>query len=140
MMKEDVAEVHSLLHSHLCKFHLSPIFSEQEVEHWLLPRENVIDTYVVEVWPYNFSTPVSLSSEKFQNVPETDLFPCMQKSDGTLTDVVSFHSTSYKVLNHPVHTGLKAAILLYAVSTTTDPVDLMEDTLVLAKSVSVSMY
>ncbi|XP_074519739.1 glycylpeptide N-tetradecanoyltransferase 2-like [Halichoeres trimaculatus] len=104
MMKEDVAGVLSLLHSHLSKFHLSPIFSAQEVEHWLLPRENVIDTFVVE------------------------------RSDGTLSDVVSFHSTSYKVLNHPVHTGLKAATLLYAASTTTDPVDLMEDTLVMAKS------
>ncbi|XP_034564113.1 glycylpeptide N-tetradecanoyltransferase 2-like isoform X2 [Notolabrus celidotus] len=48
MTKKDVAGVRSLLQSHLCKFHLSPVFSEQEVEHWLLPRENVIDTYVVE--------------------------------------------------------------------------------------------
>lgn len=47
--KEDFAGIHSLLQANLCKFHLSPILSLQEVEHWLLPRENVIDTYVVEV-------------------------------------------------------------------------------------------
>ncbi|XP_041819075.1 glycylpeptide N-tetradecanoyltransferase 2-like isoform X2 [Chelmon rostratus] len=104
MTKEDVAGIHSLLQANLCKFHLSPILSLQEVEHWLLPRENVIDTYVVE------------------------------GDDGALTGVVSFYSVSSRVLNHPVHTGLRAAHLLYVASTAADPVDLMEDTLVLAKS------
>ncbi|XP_044034402.1 glycylpeptide N-tetradecanoyltransferase 1-like isoform X2 [Siniperca chuatsi] len=102
--KEDVAGIWSLLQANLRRFHLSPILSMQEVEHWLLPRENVIDTYVVE------------------------------GDDGTLTDVVSFYSVSSRVLNHPVHTGLRAAHLLYIASTATDPVNLMEDTLVLAKS------
>lgn len=55
MTKEDVAGIHSLLQANLLKFHLSPILSLQEVEHWLLPKENVIDTYVVQV---NFSLSV----------------------------------------------------------------------------------
>jgi len=59
-----------------------------------------------------------------------------QGEAGKLTDVVSFSSVSSRVLNHPVHTGLRAAHLLYVAATATDPVDLMEDTLVLAKSVS----
>ncbi|XP_042364555.1 glycylpeptide N-tetradecanoyltransferase 1-like isoform X2 [Plectropomus leopardus] len=104
MTKEDAAGIHSLLQKNLCKFHLSPMLSVPEVEHWLLPRENVIDAYVVE------------------------------GDDGTLTDVVSFYAITYKVLNHPVHTGLRAAHLFYVASTATDPVDLMEDALVLAKS------
>ncbi|XP_033466892.2 glycylpeptide N-tetradecanoyltransferase 2-like [Epinephelus lanceolatus] len=104
MTKKDAAKVHSLLQANLGKFHLSPMLSLQEVEHWLVPRENVIDAYVVE------------------------------GDDGTLTDVVSFYGVSYKVLNHPVHAGLRAAHLLYVASTATGPVDLMEDTLVLAKS------
>lgn len=49
MNKEDIAGIHSLLQANLLKFHLSPILSLQEVEHWLLPKENVIDTYVVQV-------------------------------------------------------------------------------------------
>lgn len=49
MTKKDAAKVHSLLQANLGKFHLSPMLSLQEVEHWLLPRENVIDAYVVEV-------------------------------------------------------------------------------------------
>ncbi|XP_029312312.1 glycylpeptide N-tetradecanoyltransferase 2-like [Cottoperca gobio] len=104
MTKEDAAGIHSLLQANLQKFHLSPMLSLQEVEHWLLPREKVIDTYVVE------------------------------GEDGTLTDMVSFYSVSSRVLNHPVHSGLRAAHLLYVASTVTDPVDLMEDALVLAQS------
>lgn len=47
--KEDLTGIHALLQANTHKFHLSPILSLQEVEHWLLPREDVIDTYVVEV-------------------------------------------------------------------------------------------
>ncbi|XP_038590952.1 glycylpeptide N-tetradecanoyltransferase 1-like isoform X2 [Micropterus salmoides] len=104
MTKEDTVGIQSLLQANLRRFHLSPILSLQDVEHWLLPRENVIDSYVVE------------------------------SDDGTLTGVVSFYSVSSRVLNHPVHTGLRAAHLLYIASTATDPVNLMEDMLVLAKS------
>uniref|UniRef100_A0A3Q3X940 Glycylpeptide N-tetradecanoyltransferase n=1 Tax=Mola mola TaxID=94237 RepID=A0A3Q3X940_MOLML len=101
---EDLAGIQSVLQESLCNFDLSPLMSLQEVEHWLLPRKNVIDTYVVE------------------------------GNDGTLTGVVSFYSIFSRVLNHPVHTGLRAAHLLYIASTATDLADLMEDTLVLAKS------
>lgn len=64
--------------------------------------------------------------------------PHPQGPDGTLTGVVSFYSVFSRVLNHPVHTSLRAAHLLYVASTATDMVDLMDDTLVLAKSVSVT--
>ena len=30
------------------KFDLGPIFSEEEFKHWFLPRENVVDSFVVE--------------------------------------------------------------------------------------------
>lgn len=66
------------------------------------------------------------------------LRPPTQGDDGTLTDMVSFYGVAHKVLNHPVHTDLRAAHFYYVASTATDPVNLMEDTLVLAKSVSVS--
>lgn len=47
--KEDLAGIHSLLQQDRCKFHLGPILSVEEVEHWFFSKENVIDTYVVEV-------------------------------------------------------------------------------------------
>ncbi|RVE59498.1 hypothetical protein OJAV_G00189130 [Oryzias javanicus] len=104
MTKENAPKILSLLQDHLCKFKISPVLSLQQLEHWMLPRENVIDTYVVE------------------------------GEDGSLTDVVSFYSVTSRVLNHPVHTGLRAAHLLYVVSTATELTDLMGDVLILAKS------
>lgn len=47
--KEDLAGIHSLLQENRRKFHLSPILSLEEVEHWLFPKENVVDSYVLEV-------------------------------------------------------------------------------------------
>lgn len=54
LTKEDLAGIHSLLQENRRKFHLSPILSLEEVEHWLFPKENVVDSYVVEV---KFSQP-----------------------------------------------------------------------------------
>lgn len=104
MTVKDIAGTHSLLRTNSSKFQLSSVLSVQEVEHWLLPRENVIDTYVVEA------------------------------VDGALTAVVSFYSSSSRVLNHPVHTDLRAAHLLCVASSGPDPTDLVEDAVVLAKS------
>lgn len=56
MIKEDAPGILSLLQKNLSKFHLSPVLSLQEVEHWFLPRENGNDTYVVEVGPDCTST------------------------------------------------------------------------------------
>lgn len=49
MTKKDVPVVHKLLREYLSQFSLVPSMNQEEVEHWLLPRENIIDTYLVEV-------------------------------------------------------------------------------------------
>ncbi|XP_056158062.1 glycylpeptide N-tetradecanoyltransferase 1-like [Lampris incognitus] len=104
MTKEDVPAVRALLERHLQKFHLAPLMSPQDAQHWLMPRDGVIDTYVV------------------------------QSAGGLLTDLVSFYCVAYQVLNHPVHSALRVAHLLYCVCTSTDLASLMEDALVLAKA------
>ena len=43
-----IAQVAELLRSHLAQFELAPEFTEDEVLHYLLPVEGVIDAYVVE--------------------------------------------------------------------------------------------
>ncbi|XP_059892600.1 glycylpeptide N-tetradecanoyltransferase 1-like [Gadus macrocephalus] len=108
---EDIPGAMNLLHTHFLESGLSPTFSPQEAVHWLLPREDVMDSYVVEA------------------------------SDGTgLTDLVSFYTVSTRVLNHPVHSHLREARLLYCVTTATEPVDLVEDTLVLAKAKGLDLF
>ncbi|KAL0984454.1 hypothetical protein UPYG_G00141770 [Umbra pygmaea] len=110
MTKYDVAGVHVLLQGYLKKFHLTPVMTQEEVEHWLVPRENVVDTYLVE------------------------------GSGGVVTDLVSFYTVELKVLNHPVHKVLKAAQSVCCVTTSTPQADLIEDALVLAKSKAFDVF
>lgn len=49
MEKKDISVVHQLLTRYLKQFHLTPVMSQEEVEHWFYPQENIIDTFVVEV-------------------------------------------------------------------------------------------
>ena len=49
MEHKDIPAVHKLLTEYLKHFHLTPVMSREEVEHWFLPQENIIDTFVVEV-------------------------------------------------------------------------------------------
>jgi glycylpeptide N-tetradecanoyltransferase len=48
MEPKDVEGVHEILVDYLSKFSLKILFSKEEVAHWLLPREHVINSYVVE--------------------------------------------------------------------------------------------
>lgn len=48
MEKKDIPVVHQLLTRYLRQFHLTPVMSQEEVEHWFYPQENIIDTFVVE--------------------------------------------------------------------------------------------
>ena len=41
-------QVTRLLSAYLEKYSLSPVFTEEEVEHYLTPVEDVVDSYVVE--------------------------------------------------------------------------------------------
>ncbi|XP_048468793.1 glycylpeptide N-tetradecanoyltransferase 2 isoform X2 [Rhincodon typus] len=104
MEQKDIKRVQELLFKYLKQFELAPVMSEEEVVHWLLPRENIIDTYVVE------------------------------GPNGELTDFVSFYTLPSTVMHHPVHKNLKAAYSFYNVHTETPLIDLMNDALIIAKS------
>lgn len=47
MEPKDVDGVYTLLSEHLIKYKLHVVFTPEEVAHWLLPREGVINSYVV---------------------------------------------------------------------------------------------
>jgi glycylpeptide N-tetradecanoyltransferase len=69
MESKDVAGVHKLLTTYLQRFEMKIMFSEDEIRHWLLPREKVINSYVV-----------------------TD-------DDGVVTDLLSFYHLPSSILN-----------------------------------------
>ena len=41
-------QVTTILNAYLSRFAVAPIFSEEEVEHYFMPIEDVVDTHVVE--------------------------------------------------------------------------------------------
>uniref|UniRef100_A0A4W5RDJ6 Glycylpeptide N-tetradecanoyltransferase n=1 Tax=Hucho hucho TaxID=62062 RepID=A0A4W5RDJ6_9TELE len=103
MERRDVRQVTELLQKHMRRFQLAPSMGEEEVAHWFLPQDNIIDTFVVE------------------------------GAGGVLTDFTSFYTLPSTVMHHPQHRSLKAAYSFYSVHTHTPLLDLMNDTLILAK-------
>lgn len=49
MEQKDTKAVQELINAYLKQFNLAPVMDEEEVAHWFLPRDHIIDTYVVEV-------------------------------------------------------------------------------------------
>ena len=49
MVESDANQVQKLLSKYLAKFPLAPTMNKEEVKHWLLPRKDVVYSYVVEV-------------------------------------------------------------------------------------------
>ncbi|KAL3632019.1 glycylpeptide N-tetradecanoyltransferase [Castilleja foliolosa] len=104
MEPHDVPAVTRLLKNYLKQFAVAPDFDEDDVEHWLLPRENVMDSFLVE------------SPENHQ-----------------ITDFCSFYTLPSSILGSPNHSTLKAAYSYYNVTTKTHLLQLMNDALIVAK-------
>ncbi|KAL6570202.1 glycylpeptide N-tetradecanoyltransferase [Orobanche minor] len=104
MEPHDVPAVTRLLRNYLKQFVVAPDFGENDVEHWLLPKEDVVDSYLVE------------SHE------------CHE-----ITDFCSFYTLPSSILGSQTHSVLKAAYSYYNVSTKTPLLHLMNDALIVAK-------
>jgi glycylpeptide N-tetradecanoyltransferase len=106
MVEADVPQVCQLVTTMLKKYPLVVEFNEEEIKHWLFPVKDVVETWVVED-------------------PKTK----------KLTDVLSFYALPSSIIGHPKYKTLKAAYSYYNVSTKTDMKELMNDALIIAKSV-----
>ncbi|GLJ43611.1 hypothetical protein SUGI_0907690 [Cryptomeria japonica] len=104
MDSHDVPAVTRLLQNYLVQFVVAPDLSEDDVEHWLLPKENVVYSYVVES-------------------PE----------NREITDFCSFYTLSSTILGNQTYSQLKAAYSYYNVSTRTPLFQLINDALIIAK-------
>ncbi|XP_044462148.1 glycylpeptide N-tetradecanoyltransferase 1-like [Mangifera indica] len=100
----DVPAVTRLIRNYLSQFVVAPDLDENDVEHWLLPTENVVDSYLVES-------------------PETH----------EITDFCSFYSLPSSILGNQAHSTLKAAYSYYNVAAKTPLLQLMNDALIVAK-------
>ena len=53
MEEKDVPQVRELLNTYLNRFDMAPVFeTDDDVKHWILPHEDVVWSYVVEVNNY----------------------------------------------------------------------------------------
>ncbi|CAI9782644.1 unnamed protein product [Fraxinus pennsylvanica] len=100
----DVPAVTRLLKNYLSQFVVAPYFDDNEVEHWLLSQENVVDSYVVD-----------------------------SQDTHEITDFISFYTLPSSILNNQNHSILKAAYSFYNVSTRIPLLQLMNDALIIAK-------
>ncbi|GMH35878.1 hypothetical protein BSKO_03746 [Bryopsis sp. KO-2023] len=110
MLASDSPRVLELLNQYLLKYKLAPVFTLEEIEHWLVPRDDVVNAYVVE------------------------------NHDGEITDLVSFYSLPSSILGNPKHSSLKAAYMYYTVPGATSINQLMTDALIMAKSCGFDVY
>eukprot|EP00903_Cladosiphon_okamuranus_P011709 g11012.t1 len=110
MTPEDVPSAHALLTTYLKQFKLAPQLSEEEFAHWLLPREGVVDCFVVK------------------------------DRDGKVTDMCSFYHLPSTVIGHAKHRTLNAAYSFYNVATTVTMTELMRDSLVLARNLGMDVF
>ena len=104
MEARDVPMARNLLAKYFEKYNLYTNFSEDEFAHWLLPREGVIYSYVVE----------DLESK-------------------AITDMISFYNLPSSIIQHPNYKTLNAAYSFCNAPMKTPIVDLMRDALILAK-------
>jgi len=111
MNKDDVEQVHYLLNNYLTKFKIHAIFSKEEVQHWFLPRDKVIYSYVVED-------------------PETL----------NITDFFSFYSLPSSVLKHPNHNMLYAAYSFFNVPGIHPLKTIIRNALIMAKKHGFDVY
>ena len=104
MEKKDVPIVHKMLNNYLQQYKIHIQFTQAEIEHFLIPREWVIESFVVE-----------------------------DPKENKLTDFISFYSLPSSVLKHPEHNILNVAYSYYNVPGVHNMVDLQRDALILAK-------
>eukprot|EP01024_Parvocaulis_polyphysoides_P012371 TRINITY_DN1445_c0_g2_i10.p5 TRINITY_DN1445_c0_g2~~TRINITY_DN1445_c0_g2_i10.p5 ORF type:complete len:182 (-),score=38.90 TRINITY_DN1445_c0_g2_i10:1260-1805(-) len=105
MEEKDAPIITKMLNEYLKKFSIAPLMSNEEVVHWLMPRDDVVHCSVVE-------NPV----------------------DGKITDFFSFYSLPSSVLGHAQHSELRAAYMFYTVANKTDLMELMKNALIVAKN------
>lgn len=129
MRARDVAAVARLHRTYQQQFKLTPIFSEAECAHWLLPRESVVSCFVVEV-----CTPSRMGSSRDRDVLAQD------PHTYEVTDFTSFYALNSTVIGHPRHNTLNAAYAFYTASFKTPLKQLLYDALIMAKNVGAADY
>lgn len=141
MVDTDVAQVHTLLNNHLKQYELKILFTEDEIRHWLLPREHVISTYVVdsEVVADDDDEEEDVDADGGDDKKKKGHKKKKKKKRRVITDLISFYHLPSSIL-HCDDTKLHAAYCYYNVATSVSLPELMKDALILAKQAGADVF
>lgn len=112
MEASDIPQAKKLLDEYLAPMKLAPDFDEADFKHWLLTKEGVVYSYVVEN-------------------PE---------NPGEITDFGSFYSLPSTVMTTDKHETLNACYSFYNVGEKTGWVNFMKDMLIMARQEDFDVY
>lgn len=104
LKKEDVPSANRLLTKYLKKTKLHQVMTDDEFAHQLLPKEGVVDCYVLR-----------------------------DQKSGEVTDMISFYHLPSSVLQNELHNRLEIVYFYYNVATTVSLPDLLKDLLIIAR-------
>lgn len=110
MEKSDVNGVYLILEAYLSKHKVRPFYSKREVEHWFVPRKNIVYSYVVE------------------------------NDEGIITDFISFYLLPSSILQHETHKTLYAAYSFFNIPGQYSIKELIKNALILAKQQNFDVY
>eukprot|EP01068_Selenidium_serpulae_P008973 Selendium_serpulae@DN5120_c0_g1_i4.p1 len=110
MLEMDISGVTKLLNENLRRFKLHQIFTNAEVRHWLLPRQEVVHAFV------------------------------RHDDAGNVTDFCSFYSLPSRILQHETHRRLNAAYGYYNIAQTVTLKELIHDALILANNAGFDVF
>ncbi|XP_054168652.1 glycylpeptide N-tetradecanoyltransferase 2-like [Oppia nitens] len=118
LQSKDMKKVHKLLTQYLNGFELSPVFDIEEMIHWFTPRDDVVDSFVVE------------RSVKNGKKGETEII-----------GFASFYTLPSTVMHNPTYKNIRAAYAYYCVgSADVSLQDLMQDVLIVAKNAGYDVF
>ncbi|EAN92877.1 putative N-myristoyl transferase [Trypanosoma cruzi] len=124
MEPKDAPQVANLLRKKLATCDVAPVFTDEEVAHYTLPREGVLMSYVVEREVSGGGGGGRVDSSRGK-----------QNDAGTqkqITDFFSFFSLPSSIIGSSKHSVLNAAYVFYSANTTISLVHLMSDLLIVA--------
>jgi len=108
---KDVPSACKLLNTYLSQFSVRQHFSNEEFAHWFLPREDVMNSYVIE-----------------------------NPTTHEISDLISFYTLPSTIIGNPTYKTLKAAYSYYNVATSVSFTVLMKDALIFAKKCSFDVF
>jgi len=112
---EDVPEAAEGLRNYLNNYKLHPYLHNEDFSHWLLSRENVIDTFVIDIDQQtnnnSNSSKTSSSSSKSSTASASTI--TTTSNPRKLAGLVSFYHLPSTVIGHTKHKDLRAAYLYY---------------------------